>query len=527
MARAIRYREVTPFRTSTAVPGLKVDPIAYFSPPRGINTLAALSRVPNEFSPVLKNFILDEGRLRSRMPTEAVGTESSVTIMAIIPFTAQDGVSLLLRVTTTGLESWNGFTWNAIAGVTFTGTIHDRFTWTSWGNELLLCNGVDKIVSYNAITGVGKVLTESFPCRHLTSFNGRVIASAVVEGSFLPYRTRWCVKLNNEDWTSETTEDGIGAGYEDVLATPGGTVDEVVGVFPLSDDVALMVREFSLRFMNETGDVNAPFRFPRLAGAMGSRTRHGIQITPHGIVVPTIDDILLVTQGGWQSLGEPIRRQFHSEVIDYKDLSSAYDPTRQEYRIANGQEVWRYSFIDKGWTKDTYPFTINNLSYVNYKTLGLTFDELVGTFDELEGTFDELTRDFSDESMHFVANNVTTARESITSEDDFGVDSGLEARTGLLQADSPLHRTELIEVQLEYESEVTQELTFEFSLDRGLTWNNYSVITVQPTNGPTVLQVRRTLTHHNLQVRLRTDTLGKLIVLAMYVFAARGVKVNA
>jgi hypothetical protein len=130
------------------------------------------------------------------------------------------------------------------------------------------------------------------------------------------------------------------------------------------------------------------------------------------------------------------------------------------------------------------------------------------------------------ESMHFALGNNSVARESRTEVMDLGVDSELEIRTGLLQGGSAIDRTELIEIQLEYECEETQQLLFEYTLNGGITWNNYSQIQVQPTIGPTVLGVRRTLTHHNLQVRLRSLTLGKLTILAMIVFAVKGVRVN-
>ncbi len=530
MARPIETRKsdaLGVFRSSTVVPGLKVEPVPYFSPPRGLNTLASLSRMPNEFSPFMKNLMFEEGVLKSRLGTEALGN-SGTGIMAILAFTAQDGASVVLRVAATGLHLWNGSSWNQIPNVTFTGGTFNKFTWTGWGNELLLCNGVDKIVSYNVITGVVKILEESSPCRHLTSFNGRVIASAVTEGSFLPYRTRWSAKLNHLDWTAESTTDAIGAGYEDLLASPGGNVDEVMGVFPLSDDTALMVRENSLWYMSASGDVNAPHRFTQLRGKnVGSLARHSIQVTPFGVVFVSIDDVLIVDQGGFSSIGEQIRRQLHREITSYKNLDSCYDPNRQEYRLVNGNVVWRWSFIDKGWTKDEYPHEIRQISHLSYDSLGLTFDELTGTFDELTGTFDGLVRPFSDNSIHFVLPEGDTLRETSEAINDGGIDSGLEIRTGLLQGGSVLDMTELIEAQLEYESEATQTIIFEYSIDKGNSWNSYSQALVGPTSGPTILPVRRTLTSHNLQVRVRTDTLGKLTLISLSLFVVKGVKVSA
>jgi hypothetical protein len=484
MARSIERRSreaLGTFRSSSNVPGLQVTPTPYFSPPKGINTLAAVSRIPNEFSPLMSNLILDEGVLRSRKGLEQMDLPASPPPMAALVFTAQDGISVIVRVTTNHLWTWNGSDWIIVDGPLFTGTVTDKFSFTGWGNELLIANGVDKIASYNVSTGVLKTLEESPPARHITSFNGRVLASCVVEGSLLPYRQRWCVKLNNEDWTSETTTDGIGAGYEDSLATPGGSIDEIMGTFPISDDTAVMVRENSIWLQFVTGDVLSPFRFTRMVGAKGSRARHSIQITPYGVVVLTQDDVIVVSNSGWESIGESIRRQLHSEIVSYPNIVSTYDPLRQEYRLGNASAVWRFSFVDKGWTKDTYNFDLRYLSFIDYKALGLTFDELEGTFDELEGTFDELVKNEADDSIFFTSTDGRVLREEDDATNDAGLDSSLEIRTGLLQGGSYLDKTELIEAQLEYECAEIQTLFFEYSLDKGTTWNNYSQIEVNPT----------------------------------------------
>lgn len=531
MARSIARRKadaVGTFRTSQNIPGLRVDPVPYFSPPRGLNNLAPLSRVPNEFTPHIRNLVLDEGVLRSRLGTIQMGSEVALgaDTMAVLMFTAQDGISAIIRVTTQHLWTWGGLGWNQVFGLSFNGGLEDRFTWTGWGNELLITNGIDKIRSYNIMSGEPKILEESPPARHITSFNGRVIASAVVDGSFLPYRTQWCVKLNHEDWTAETTTDAIGAGEEDLLAVPASYVDEVMGVFPVTDDTALMVRENSLWLMFNTGDVVAPFRFSRMIGAKGSRARHSIQSTPFGIVLLTNEDVVVANPNGFESIGESIRKQLHSEITSYAAVSSLYDPIRQEYRLATGSSVWRFSFVDKGWTRDAYPFDLRHLSVVDYQKLGLTFDELTGTFDELEGRFDDLYRDEADRSIHFVATDNRVLREDEVATGDDGTDGELEIRTGLLQGGSYFDRTELIEAQLEYECELEQTLFFEYSNDKGSNWNNYSEAVVTPTSGPTILAVRRTLTHHNLQVRVRTSVLGKLTLISLNLFVVKGVRVN-
>lgn len=110
---------------------------------------------------------------------------------------------------------------------------------------------------------------------------------------------------------------------------------------------------------------------------------------------------------------------------------------------------------------------------------------------------------------------------TLTQDVDVGgatVDAPFILATALLQAASPLERTKVIEVQIEYESESSQTIDLEYSINGGQTWSPYSTINVVVTTGPTIIAARRTLHHHNLQLRLITETLGKFRLL---VFVAR------
>jgi hypothetical protein len=183
-------------------PGTEVVPVEYYRPTRGIDSYSRLSKIQPQFSANIINMMITDGVLESRQGVVEVG-DTSTDIMAVFTFSSPDSDDTLVRLRLTGMDVWNGTTWFPVPGVVFSGGPSDRFTWVGWGNELLVTNGVDKIVSYNRLTGVASVLVESFPARQLTTFNNRVIASSVEEGGHLGYRIRWSVKNDNTDWTSE------------------------------------------------------------------------------------------------------------------------------------------------------------------------------------------------------------------------------------------------------------------------------------------------------------------------------------
>lgn len=540
MARAINYRAAQSLVTfkAPAAPGREVDDQIYFAQPKGINTLARLSQIPNEFASDITNLMLNEGFLRSRFGIESMGSPDD-RVQAILSFTPASGGGVLVRLRVDGADTWNGSSWTPVIDIILTGHETDRFTWTGWGDALLICNGADKIISYNVLSGEVKILEESSPARHITSFNGRVVASAVTDGAFKGHRVRWSVKLNDEDWTAETTTDAIGAGYEDLLASPGGRVDEVMGVFPLSDESAIMVREQSLWTVLVTGNVDAPFRFSRLTGEIGTRARHACAISPFGIIVVSMEDIFIVDQSGPKSIGSGVRRTMLPAITDFPALTGSYDPRRQEYRLAVQDNVWRYNFRDQGWTRDRYLFMVKHLSFVDYKSIGLTMDALgtiddfglpiapPQTMDELTGTFDELGIIAAREATHFVRDSDgEVLRENATISNDNTVDSPFEIVTGLLAAATPLEKTEIIEAQLEYECEEDQRVFFDYSTNKGGTWIQYSYVDLSPTAGPRITAVRKTLEHHNLQIKARSEKLGKLSLISLHLFVVKGAKVN-
>lgn len=116
--------------------------------------------------------------------------------------------------------------------------------------------------------------------------------------------------------------------------------------------------------------------------------------------------------------------------------------------------------------------------------------------------------------------NTLVIRENPTSSQDVtvtgvAIDSEIILATALLAAGSPLEQTKVIEVQMEYEAEESHALVFEYSVDKGATWAAYSTLTVGATLGPTILTVRKTITHHNIQFRVRSLKLGKLRVISL------------
>lgn len=117
-----------------------------------------------------------------------------------------------------------------------------------------------------------------------------------------------------------------------------------------------------------------------------------------------------------------------------------------------------------------------------------------------------------------MADTIVAIEKQLTTKDTDitigSVDTSIVIATALVATGNPLDRTKLIEVQLEYECDEGQQLWFQYSEDAGVNWIAYSTVTVDETDGPTILSVRKTIVGHNLQVRIMSETLGKLRVLS-------------
>lgn len=456
--------------------------------------------------------------------------------MAVIGFVGPSQVGQLYRVTTTSVERWNGSAWVTVAANVFTGGVHDYFSFTGWGSELLMTNGVDKIFFVNSETGANGFITQSFPAKHIQSFGNRVVATNVKEpGGQKPFRVRWCVKNNNRDWT------GDGSGFEDLFAAPGGRVDIAHGCYPITDDTAYIVRSETFWHMSLTGLVLAPFRFTRLMSAeAGMMARRSVVSTPDGLIGVAEENVMMLTSAGLKPIGDEIREILIPSISDIDAAVGFYDKRRNEYRLAVGNTVWRRNFRTPGWTKDVYPHDIRYIARVKLEQAGLVINDLTGFIDGLStayppGFIDSLTQSLGgidaiffilfDSSASIIVHEDPSSTQDVNIDEDL-VDPEIIATTALLQAGSVLDKTKPIELQVEYEAEVMQDLIFEYSIDAGTTWSTFSTKTVNSTTGPAVLAVRKTITGHNIQLRLRSTVLGKLRVLAFVPHVIVEAKVN-
>ena len=519
MARPIALRQPQPtIPLKGDEPGLALVPLPLWEQPKGLDYRSRKSRVSPAHSPEMLNFLFYQGKYVSREGSDAVGAAAGVPVMAVVNFVTGSGIGFLIRFLTTKLQFWNGAAWTDIGGA-FTGGVNDYWTYTAFNDTLLFSNNIDGLWEYAPLVGTLQKIVDGPNARHLSTFGGRVIASAA-RGQ--EYTTEWSAKNDSHAWLGGTDiSDDEGTGAEDLRSTPGGQVDQVIGTWPITDDIALMVRTNSIWQVTETGDPDAPYNFDRLYAKLGSRSRHSVDVIPGGLIFLSNDDVYMVDTSKPQPIGTLIKDRIF-QTADLTKAKGLYRARLRQYWLTLGSdEVFVYSLEDQGWTRLKYPFDIRWMeeSIVHYS--GQTWDATVGTWDAQTQAWDQLLGLIQNPGFFLATAEASgnVIQENTASGTDTYLQAGktaqgIEIQTPQLLSGSPLEKVQVNEVHMEYESSMFQQLFFEYSSDGGNSWSSYSQKFAVATLKTEILKPEYEVSRDSLMLRLRSAILGALTLVS-------------
>lgn len=377
----------------------------WWSPCKGMNTALPAQLLDNQTLVWAENVGIHYGFLRTRYGVANVGSAAASDITTVVEFVTSGGEAYLIRMGLFGVQYFDGTTWNTIAGYTapVTMTVFDKFATTAFGDKMIFSDGLSGMYEYDPVAGAIQQIDGAPSAKHLTTLNGRVIASNVLDTDGLAHKTRvqWCVKNDSHDW------DGIGSGFEDMLSTPGGFIDEQTGVYPIDDYAALVVRINSIWQMVESGNVEAPFRFERRFPGLGSKQRHSIVAVPGGIIGFFNDlSVYFITQDSIQPIGDPIRdprwtktgSRISWDATNFPNLLAVgtYNTRLKKYVLALSSRatpasgpagftagMYEYDMQAKTWTYKRWAETaIHWVAFSSGAVTGLTIDSSTGNIED-------------------------------------------------------------------------------------------------------------------------------------------------
>lgn len=498
-----------------------------WSPPGGIRHDVPLGRLAPSESPELQNLRIYRGAYHTRPSIVRLGNALTEPVLTSAIFVTSYSSELLHALTTKGIYELSGNEWVALDGPVLTASSYGQYSLTAWNDRLIYSNGSDKIGEVNNQTRTYAPIAEAPVARYVTTFAGRLLAG-YVEGS--PSRIQWSVRNNNADW------DGLSSGYEDLLSTPGGVVDAVRGIFPISDFDAVVIRTRSVWLIRQTGDLVAPFSFTKLHDTTGTISPWTLTLTPKGIVGLFRDNVYLINSSeAPRPIGDRVRDELlSSEGIDY--ASACFDAWPQHYCVtvpqADQTTVWRYDMQDQDgkWTKDVYPFPSRRIHSAIYRT-AIGMGELTGTMEGLTGPFELLGLQDQRHGIIFATGiaGQTVVRETEVAgwdqhPDEEINDSGVQVRlwSGELSVATETRGVEMVELLVSYRAVRDVPLRMEYSDDGGETWHLGTVATAWQATRTTVVRFSYNLSRDRLMLRLASSDGSGIVIIAGYPRVAEG-----
>lgn len=264
------------------------------------------------------------------------------------------------------MGDWNDFTGDPIPPL----QPGDVTSLAVWGDKILLVGPSLGLIELDPALLTYRVVEEApRGAHHVATFGGRVVLSRFANE---PETVRWSARLDSNDWT------GIGSGYED-LRTSG---DRVWHIWPITDTMAIMVRERSIWIMSVTGNVDVPFRFERMMDIVGTKyPRTWVQLG-RSVIGVTNDDVVAVGLDGLQSYGVPdIQEKLFTEFQGELDRAwGLYHRRYHEYWLGLDSGIWRCRLATKAWFRYPAPPSLAAV-YIDSPAYG-TYEQLVGSYEE-------------------------------------------------------------------------------------------------------------------------------------------------
>lgn len=501
---------------------------------RGHNKMAPLPAMNPEMLRLARNINIRYGAYQTRDGTEVIGTIAGAEVLYATDVLLPDGSFYIVRFKTAGVDVFSNGVWNVASGAAFTGSRVAPFAITGWNDRILFTAGIGKV--FQLVFSPGFVLTElaqsPVDVIHLATFNGRVMAS--VKGTTVV----WSVKNNHADWI------GLGSGYEDLLSAPGGRPDQQTAIIPVTDELAYCLRTASVWQIGRTGDFDAPFAFSRVMTHVGSKFPATVAPTKRGFVcVGDGGQVWSIDPQGTENIADAVTSDFDIELGYQRLMSGAYDVKFDEYRVTipsvnmlTAQKVMRYSFPNKAWTEDIFPFPIKSLAYTQFAKV-LSIDELTGTIDNLVGTIDDLGVGVRHPGCIYgmqgdskwVARDDNARSNNPLKDTNFGgarVASGFRMESGDVKVGDPIKRQEFVELICWYESDLPVILAFDYSYDGGVTWNLASQLTAPATNGrPEPISIQRTADRAHLQFAVSTEASPNFKLISFQAMVREGARI--
>lgn len=536
MARPLTQREYNPALDYQVDDLGQPSILRLWEDPSGIDVNLTVSEGDPNTAFECKNFRINRRKkLQVRNAVDYLGAAASSYVIDTATIHTSTAAEYLLRWTTVGVEYWNGSSWTALSGPALDMSASSHISWTTWNTNVLFADQRTGIYKIDLENKTYSLISGSPVCRHITTHGSRVIASHILGVSPLPTRIQWSVKDNSDDWA------GTGSGFEDLLSSPSG-VDTQLGVYPVNDTQAIVLRSGSLWTMDVTGYVDTPFAFKYLY-PVSCDSPYTASFTPQGLYFLGRNNVYVAQIGSLQEIGNVTKDAWTN--LDLTQAQGFYDYWRNEYflYIPNANfvapsVVWVYNAVFKAWTKFEYNFPIKSISSPNFRTTS-SFDGLAGTFDSLIGTMDYMGTSFPVRGLVFVSYSPTArvlieSTTATTEPDSNGVYASFSAviQGSRLVPQDPLDKVRLHEIQWIVENGVSTSYTpqFRYSSDAFVGSDTATYVTGTAITRSAIKKDigahKREIERDQIQIEMSLTGCPELVLIGVYPLITDGPRVK-
>jgi len=318
MGGFVKLRKKVPItmkRLGTKLPQLV--PIDVPFPLPGLHFDRPRDQIPAGSAIDVDGITLRNGALERAPGRSYVGSSLGSDVVLLTNYLTTAGVLDLMAATEDGLykytTSWANIPKSPAGDMG--GTSWDLFWSAQIGEDLLFCQGVDQVYRYSGGSDFA-ILNANCPIAKFgIGHQGRLLLVNTTEsGIGYPYRVRWNVIDDIEDWT------GPGSGYTDL----DDKSDAVVCV-GLLNDYPVVFKESSIAVGNRTGQISPAYEFLERDSINGTGCPHAVVNLGDRLAYIGSDNIYTFDLNKSTPIGDPVKAQFFDELNpQYKDQCIGY-----------------------------------------------------------------------------------------------------------------------------------------------------------------------------------------------------------
>ena len=356
----------------------------------GVDTRFPSFQLPRSFLSEARDIALTTNKRVTTGPGYSV--ETTIGDSVIDCFSLRSPTSnRLYFVTTAGIKTSTldviGFSSPvALTGPAFTGlSTGDSCGFLVWDeNTLLVALPTNRLIAIDVPGATyAEVADSPMGATHIAYMNGRVVLSG-----FLTDRTRvqWSAQFDYTEWGDAA----LGAGYEDLGVSDTASLNPVFSVWPFSDTLGIVLRQYSVDIVTTSTNFDAPFFFAQRHKGVNLPFPKTAARTSTSVIVAGMTDVFELTPesvasiglaAGWTDQAVPVTRFAAYNPEDYEYLLYGHDSTR----------LWVYSTRHRCWIgQRTEPAaSLTAMAFIGGR--GATpYGSLSGTYGSLTGTLDTL-----------------------------------------------------------------------------------------------------------------------------------------